>query len=35
MKLHKEMLLSLYNEQRLPFQEINSENAMEVEKETY
>jgi len=29
------MVLSLYNEQRLSFQEINSENAMEMEKETY
>jgi len=36
MKLHKEvLLLSLYNEQRVSFQEINSENAMEVEKETH
>jgi hypothetical protein len=34
MKLYKEILLSLYNEQRVSFQEINSKNAMEVEKET-
>jgi hypothetical protein len=36
MKLHKELLLlSLYNEQRMSFQEINSKNEMEVEKETH